>query len=195
MAITAAACLLTLAIFLFLPAFLALPLTAIIWLLAFMSLVFFRDPEREIGEGITSPADGKVSSIEKTGNGLRISIFMNVHNVHVNRSPSDGEIVSILHIPGKHLPAFDKDSSRNERVITRMSTTHGQMEITQIAGAFARRIVPYVKEGQKMKKGERIGLIRFGSRVDICLPPNSKVEVKKGDKVLAGVTTFARGER
>ncbi|MCU0799488.1 MAG: phosphatidylserine decarboxylase [Candidatus Thermoplasmatota archaeon] len=156
-------------------------------------LSFFRDPEREIGEGIVSPADGKVRKIWKVGSRTVISIFMNVHNVHVNRAPMEGTIRKIEHISGGFVPAFDKGSDRNERVKMTLSGGSGNFEVVQIAGTVARRIVPYRSVGDKLEKGERFGLIRFGSRVDIAfvLPGGYKVRIKEGDKVLAGSTTLA----
>lgn len=154
-------------------------------------LFFFRDPEREIcSEGLCSPADGTVQFVRKTDDGWHIAIFMNLHNVHVNRSPVDGLISEMQHIPGSHIPAFSKESERNERVIYRIITADGEIELIQIAGAVARRIVPYLKEGDRIKKGERIGLIRFGSRVDIYFS-GFRPLVKEGDRVKAGESPLA----
>jgi phosphatidylserine decarboxylase len=162
-------------------------------LFTFILLLFFRDPKRFIGEGIVSPADGRVSeSYVKNGRAF-VSIFMNVHNVHVNRAPLAGTVMEVRHIPGGYVPAFKKESEANERVITRLGTPRGAMIITQIAGTVARRIVPYLSAGDKVEKGDRIGLIRFGSRVDVgfTLPGNMELKVKEGDRVLAGSTTIA----
>ena len=147
-------------------------------------LFFFRDPEREIGEGIVAPADGKIMSVEKNN----VSTFMNLHNVHVNRAPFDGKIISVKHVSGRHVPAYKKELDSNEKVVIEMGTEIGAIKIVQIAGVFARRIVPYVKKGDVVKKGQRIGIIRFGSRVDIHLPKNIEIMVKKGENVLAGKT-------
>jgi phosphatidylserine decarboxylase len=118
---------------------------------------------------------------------------MNIYNVHVNRIPLDGTVKDIVHIHGIHLPAFKKESEKNERVITTIETKIGTIKIIQIAGTIARRIVPYIKKGDKLKKGEKIGIIRFGSRVDIFLPTNKikKINIKVGDIVKAGETTIA----
>lgn len=155
-------------------------------------LVFFRDPKRTINNGIVAVADGKITEIKDFEDYVKIIIFMNAHNVHVNRMPIDGKIIEIKHVLGKHIPAFFKDSERNERVNIKIECELGIIKIVQIAGIVARRIVPYIKEGDFLKKGERIGIIKFGSRVDLYLPKN-KVEmcVIKGDKVKAGETRIA----
>jgi len=161
-------------------------------------LLFFRDPERNIGKGIVAAADGKIREISsirdsEIGECTKISTFMNVNNVHVNRMPLDGTIKNIVHIPGAHLPAFKKESERNERVILTINTEIGIVKVIQIAGTLARRIVPYVKNGDKLKKGEKIGIIRLGSRVDIYIPSKKikTVHVKIGDAIKAGVNTIA----
>jgi len=161
-------------------------------------LLFFRDPERNIGKGIVASADGKIREIssiedEDIGECMNISTFMNVYNVHVNRMPLDGTIKNIVHLPGAHLPAFKKESERNERVIVTIDTEIGIVKVIQIAGTLARRIVPYVKKGDKLKKGEKIGIIRLGSRVDIYIPSKKikTVHVKIGDMIKAGVDTLA----
>ena len=151
---------------------------------------FFRDPERELGKGIISPADGVVTEVIQ-GPPFYVSIFMNVHNVHVNRMPVDGKVVSVEHISGGFVPAFNKDSDRNERFISSFSSEDGDFKIVQIAGTVARRILPYVKPGQELSRGERMGLIRLGSRVDLTMERDVSVKVKKGDRVLAGTTTLA----
>jgi phosphatidylserine decarboxylase len=152
-------------------------------------LVFFRDPERIIGDGVVAPADGKIMSVEENDS-IKVSTFMNLHNVHVNRAPFDGKIISIEHISGRHVPAYRKESDLNEKVVILMDTEIGRIKIVQIAGVFARRIVPYVKKGDVVMKGQRIGIIRFGSRVDLYLPKNIEIIVKKGENVLAGKTSI-----
>lgn len=154
-------------------------------------LQFFRDPERAAGDGIVSPADGVVTAVEQRPEGLFVSIFMNVYNVHVNRAPLDARVVALRHDPGRHLPAWHKDSPRNERVEWRLETDLGPVALTQIAGILARRIVPYLGEGDRVAKGERIGIIRLGSRVDLLLPSKCKATVALGESVRAGVTTVA----
>jgi len=154
-------------------------------------LFFFRDPERQVcSEGLCSPADGVVQFVRKTDDGWQIAIFMNLHNVHVNRSPVDGLISEMQHIPGSHIPAFSKESERNERVIYSIRTADGEIKLVQVAGAVARRIVPYLRKGDKVEKGERIGLIRFGSRVDIYFS-GFRPLVKEGDRVKAGESPLA----
>ena len=150
-------------------------------------LYFYRDPQRTIESGIVSPADGLVQRAEIKKGMVYFSIFMNVHNVHVNRSPLDGRVISIKHKSGGYLPAFSKDSDKNERLLTKIETSIGVMKVVQIAGVLVRRIVSYVKPNSEVEKGERIGLIHFGSRVDLSFESAGiDISVKKGDKVLAG---------
>ena len=170
----------------------------IFFLLTLFFIVFFRDPEREVGEGVVACADGKIREItslkdEDIGESIKVSTFMNVYNVHVNRMPFDGVIKDIKHVSGSYVPAFKKESERNERVIILVDTEVGILKIIQIAGTLARRIVLYIKNGDKVKKGEKIGMIRLGSRVDIYLPSKSikMVNVKVGDRVKAGCDTIA----
>ena len=170
----------------------------ILFLMTILFLVFFRDPERNIGKELVAPADGKIREISKIadddiGDCTKISTFMNLHNVHVNRMPFDGIIKDVVHIDGAHLPAFKKESERNERVIITANTDFGIIKIIQIAGTLARRIVPYVKSGDKIKKGDKIGLIRLGSRVDVYLPVKKikHITVKVNDRIKAGADTIA----
>ncbi|MEV1203033.1 phosphatidylserine decarboxylase [Microbispora rosea] len=153
-------------------------------------LWFFRDPERALGEGrLISPADGVVQSIDPWPDGrTRVAIFMSPLNVHVNRAPADGMITSVEHVPGGFVPAFNKDSDKNERVVWHFDTALGDIEMVQIAGAVARRIVPYLFAGAKVAQGERVGLIRFGSRVDLYLPEGIRPAVTVGTRTVAGVT-------
>jgi phosphatidylserine decarboxylase len=161
-------------------------------------VVFFRDPERIIGAGIVAVADGKIREIinihdTEIGECTRISTFMNIHNVHVNRMPLDGTIEKISRYKGAHLPAFKKESDSNERVVLLIKTDIGRIKIIQIAGTVARRIIPYVSEGEMVKKGGKIGLIRLGSRVDIYLP-TKKIKapvIQVNDKIKAGEDTIA----
>ncbi|ASU84422.1 phosphatidylserine decarboxylase family protein [Nocardiopsis gilva YIM 90087] len=151
---------------------------------------FFRDPDRSPANGrVLSSADGVVQSIDPQPDGrTRIAVFMNPLNVHVNRAPLAGVIKRVEHRPGGFRPAFDKDSERNERLIWTFETEIGEITVVQIAGAMVRRIVPYFTEGQKVEQGERIGLIRFGSRVDVYLPAGISPSVAIGQKVRAGET-------
>jgi len=167
-------------------------------LLTVFFLMFFRDPDRTIAKGIVACADGKIREIKKIkdkeiGDCIKISTFMNVNNVHVNRMPINGTIKDMVHKKGAHLPAFKKESECNERVILSIDTDIGIVRVVQIAGTLARRIVSYVKVGDKLKKGEKIGIIRLGSRVDVYLPSKKikKVCVKVGDRVKAGEDCLA----
>jgi len=164
-------------------------LSFIFFIITVFFLFFFRDPEREIGKGVVAPADGKIMGIEENDS-VRVSTFMNLHNVHVNRAPLDGKIIGVEHISGRHAPAYKKEANLNERVVIKMDTEIGIIRVVQIAGIFARRIVPYIKEGDAVRKGQRIGIIRFGSRVDLYLPKNIEITVKKGENVLSGKTNI-----
>lgn len=136
-------------------------------------LQFFRDPERSVADGIASPADGRVVAIDQVedpdvGAADRLAIFMSPADVHVNRSPVSGTVVSVTRRPGGYLPAFRKESERNERVETLLASPEfGTVKVIQIAGTVARRIVPYLEAGAAVQKGDRIGLIRLGSRCDL----------------------------
>lgn len=161
---------------------------------------FFRDPERTLPDdknALVSPADGKVIVIDhldsceyQDGPCIKISIFMNVFNVHVNRMPFDGEIEKVLYHPGKFMNAsFDKASVHNERNALVVKTANGaRYTVVQIAGLIARRIVNCAKVGEVLKKGSRYGMIQFGSRLDLYLPEDFQVAVKMGEKTTAGST-------
>jgi phosphatidylserine decarboxylase len=168
-------------------------LGALFLLVALGFLVFFRDPERAPAEGLASPADGVVTELrEEPDGGTTVVVFMNLHDVHVNRAPCDGRVRSRVHEPGAHLPAWSKDSERNERMTWELDTAHGPVRVVQVAGLVARRIVPYVEAGQHVAKGERLGIIRLGSRVDLTLPPGVEPAVRVGERVRAGSSTVAR---
>jgi phosphatidylserine decarboxylase len=156
-------------------------------------IFFFRDPERTIGDGVIAAADGKIRDIKQEKNLVLISTFMEVNNVHVNRMPLDGRITKMTHFPGYHLRAWKKESDLNERVIISIDTMIGKVTVIQLAGLIARRVYPYIKEGDVLKKGERIGIIRLGSRVDVLLPADKiqSIPVKIGDLVKAGEDTIA----
>jgi phosphatidylserine decarboxylase len=168
--------------------------------ITFFVVWFFRNPERYFQDEeklVISPADGKVIKIDDVeitgtiaGKYKKISIFMNVFNVHVNRAPYSGKIEAINYHQGEFLSAnLDKASMDNERNEVMIRTEDGRvLWAVQIAGLIARRIVCWLNVGTPVKKGERFGLIRFGSRVDIYLPEDSKISVKLGDKVKAGET-------
>lgn len=160
-------------------------------------VAFFRDPERVIPgdpNAITSPADGRVIKVEKIRDdrflktdALRICIFMNVFNVHVNRVVASGRVVDVIYNPGKFFNAsLDKASMHNEQNAVIMEAGGRKFVFNQIAGLIARRIVCYARAGMKYEKGQRFGLIRFGSRVDVYLPAGCSSAVKVGEKVRAG---------
>ena len=157
-------------------------------------LAFFRDPERRPGPGaVLAPADGVVTSVDRLADGrARICTFMRISDVHVNRAPSDGVVRDLAHHPGAHRPAFRKDSERNERMRWRIETARGEIEVVQIAGTVARRIVPYHEPGGRVTRGERIGLIRFGSRVDVLLPAGLEPTVRQGQRLRAGISPLTR---
>ena len=168
------------------------------FLISCLLIVFFRDPERSIGPGVVAVADGKIREITtmhdtEVGECIQISTFMNIHNVHVNRMPLDGTIEEITHYRGAHLPAFKKESEKNERVVLLIHTDIGWIKIVQIAGTLARRIVPYVSKGNAVKKGGKIGLIRLGSRVDLYLPTKriKPLAIQVTNKIKAGEDTIA----
>jgi phosphatidylserine decarboxylase len=162
-------------------------------------VIFFRDPERKIGDGFVAAADGTVTGIDQVqdpdvGSCFWIKTFMFIQNVHVNRSPIEGTVRRVVHASGGHRPAFSKDSVLNERVTIVIESPVGPVKVVEIAGTVARRIVPYVKEGDRLKKGDRIGLIRLGSRVDVYLPVSAvdAMVVRVRDRVKAGEDTLAR---
>lgn len=193
-AVPAAALLLSLLLFFWHPLW-ALPPVILIAALLALTVNFFRDPKRRIGPGVVSPADGVLMRAEVTARGAFFSIFMNIHDVHVNRAPWPGRVVEVVRIPGGHLAAYKKGAARNERLRMTIETSLGRMIVTQVVGMVARRIVPYVKAGRELRKGERIGMIRFGSRVDLFVPSEGLLlAVRKGDRVLAGTTTLAELE-
>jgi phosphatidylserine decarboxylase len=157
-----------------------------------LTAAFFRDPERQrAGDGLLAAADGRVVAVDRLGDGRwRVATYMGLRDVHVNRSPTDARVRSVEHRPGGHLPAFDKDSARNERLHWLLESESGELEVVQIAGVLARRIVPYCGCGDRVRRGERIGLIRFGSRVDVILPPGMEPVVRVGDRLRAGESSL-----
>jgi phosphatidylserine decarboxylase len=179
-----------------------------LWLAAFVLLLlalwvayFFRDPERTGERGptlIVSPADGKLIMITEVdepsfmkGRATRLSIFMNVFNVHVNRYPVDGVVRYVHYNKGKFFnAAAEKSSLENEQMSVGIETGGYRLLVRQIAGLIARRIVTYSKLGETVKQGDRMGIIRFGSRVDVFLPAGSTVRAKVGDITVAGVTVL-----
>ena len=184
-------------------AILTFTISAIILLIVTLFVAyFFRNPERltpDREEAVISPADGKIIKVERVscadllqGEFLKISIFMNIFNVHVNRIPYSGVVKRIRYSPGRFISAhLDKASDLNEHNAILITTAGGQDILTvQIAGLIARRIVCWLKEGMSVKKGERFGLIRFGSRLDVYLPLSTVIAVKIGDIVKAGETVI-----
>jgi phosphatidylserine decarboxylase len=171
--------------------------------LAVLIGAFFRDPERAVPSAtglVVAPADGKVVMVETTPDGhyagagrTQISIFLSILDVHVNRTPVAGRIAGADYHPGSFLPAFnDKASLRNEQNRIAVDSEHGLIGLTQIAGIVARRIVFRPTVGDHLDRGERLGLIRFGSRVDVFLPPDAELDVAVGDRVRGGTSTLAR---
>ena len=158
-------------------------------LAGFVFMIFFhRDPDRlPHGEGMVSPADGRI--IQATLE--RITVFMGPSDVHVNRAPMDGTVRSIEYRKGTHLPAFLNQASHNQQNRIKIETVDGDLELRQITGTIVREIVCYVRPGDHVLRGERIGMIRFGSRVEVSLPKGYKVQVELGDKVRAGETVVA----
>jgi phosphatidylserine decarboxylase len=177
----------------------SLVLVAIPVLLAIFFLWFFRDPERIIPQGpgvIVSPADGKVTEIisimTPAGARTRISVFLNVFNVHVNRSPIEGVLSEVTYKKGEYLNAMNPASAaRNEQNLVVVQGERATVEFKQIAGLLARRIVFNYKPGDHVERGQRVGLIKFGSRVDIVVPADAVVRVKLGDKVEGGASILA----
>jgi phosphatidylserine decarboxylase len=173
------------------------PLSAIPLFVALLLVWFFRDPERPVADGVASPADGKVLfhdpvEDDDVGPADRLVIFMSPNDVHVNRIPLTGDVISVTHRPGGHIPAFSKESERNERVETILATEIGRVKVVQIAGAVARRIVPYIAPGQHVEKGQRMGLIRLGSRCDLLVPRGSVTwQVQPGQHVKGAATQIA----
>lgn len=178
------------------------PLAALAWLLAVLVLQFFRDPTRALPDGdglVLCPADGRVIALGPVHDpylgrtALRISIFMNIFNVHSNRAPVAGQILKRWYQPGTFVnAALDKASESNERNALWIRTAEGaDVVVVQIAGLVARRILCYVDVGGRVGRGERYGFIRFGSRVDVYLPENATVRVALGDKVHGGADVAA----
>jgi phosphatidylserine decarboxylase len=170
-----------------------------LFLLALFCLYFFRDPERVVPDGAVavSPADGRVVSVKADGPGrTRVSIFLNIFDVHVNRTPIGGRISDVEYHTGKFLVASREGASaENEQNIVTVEGDGTRVVFTQIAGLIARRIVCWKKKGDVVGAGERIGLIKFGSRVDVFFGPEWDVAVNVGDRVSAGSSIIARRKR
>jgi len=159
-------------------------------------MLFFRDPERKVPSGdnlIVSPADGKVVNIENNNDMKVVSIFLSVFDIHINRIPVAGVIRRLKYKKGKFKAAFNKEASDiNERFEIEIKTDKGNVIVHQIAGVLARRVVCHLQEGQAVKTGDRFGLIRFGSRVDLFLPLSTELEVAKGQRVKGASTIIGR---
>ncbi len=179
----------------------SIPLAVLFFAATLFLLQFFRDPDRKPqggAETIVSPADGTVLSVTEApeapaGARRRLSIFMSVFNCHVNRAPADGRLSDYAYVRGRKAAAFaEKASIENEQNRITLSTERGSLTFKQIAGALARRIVFYPRVGDEVRRGERIGLIKFGSRVDLFLPDDADVLVERGQKLKAGQSAIAR---
>ena len=173
-----------------------------LWIIFVFVLQFFRDPPREIPQeagAVLSACDGRVIKVERAQDvyagreAVLVSVFMNVFNVHSNRSPTDGTVEKVQYFPGKFVNAdLDKASAENERNAVVLKTADVQtVTFVQVAGLIARRILCYVKAGDQLAHGQRYGFIRFGSRVDVYLPLDATVKVSIGDKVSATSTILA----
>ncbi len=172
-----------------------------LWLVAVFVIQFFRDPPREVPQqanAVLAPADGRIVKVEKARDPyterdtLLISVFMNVFNVHSNRSPVDGVVERVDYSPGKFINAdLDKASTENERSAMVLQLDGERITVVQVAGLIARRILCYVKAGDRLARGQRYGFIRFGSRVDVYLPLTARPRVAVGDRVAATSTILA----
>src|SRR6266852_2858679 len=179
---------------------LSLTIGAVLIFLALFVFYFFRNPDRKIPMEpgvVVSPADGRVVVVKDEENagrpGKRISIFLAIWNVHVNRSPAAGTIAKLEYKPGKFLAAWaEKASLENEQNVFTLSSEYGEIVFKQIAGWVARRVVSWKKSGDQVGRGELVGLVRFGSRVDLWLPEGAEIAVKVGDSVKGGSSVVAR---
>lgn len=155
---------------------------------------FFRDPERSIPEDprvIVSPADGKVIRLDREGEGSKLSIFLSLFDVHINRAPIDGTLIQRDHKPGKFKVAYDERASVENEQLTITIAGERKLTFSLVAGMIARRIRVWTSKGSQVRKGDKIGLIRFGSRVDMLLPPECEIVVGKGDRVYGGSSVIA----
>ncbi len=169
-------------------------IAVVVAILVLFVAFFFRDPERPISPDpsvIVSPADGRIVRIEKDGAGNRISIFLSIFNVHVNRSPLAGEVIDVRYKRGRFRAAFNHLASvENEKNTLTIKGDEVTVVCSQIAGLVARRIVCWKSPGNRVRKGDRIGLIRFGSRVDLTVPERVTIAVRIGDRVKGGSSTI-----
>jgi len=173
---------------------LALPFAAA----AMASAGFYRDPERAIPSvvgGLLAPADGRVLSVEDAvdpfvGPAVRVAIFLSPLDVHINRSPMDAVVMATVYTPGGFAAAYDPSAEANERCAIRLQNDHARVTVVQIAGVVARRIVCRVGSGDKLLAGDRLGMIRFGSRTDCYMPRGTEVTVRVGERVTGGTTVI-----
>ncbi len=184
-----------------------LPWGAAIAVVGFLLLLFFRVPRRRVTAGeqvVLAPADGLVTKVDRIedpsvaeGELLRIATFLSVFDVHVQRAPVSGEVVQVSSRPGRKIAAFKEDADRvNESRLTVLERPNGdRVGVRQIAGLVARRVVGYLEKGQKVERGELMGLIKFGSRVDLFLPPSYRIKIQRGDRVHGGLTEVAEAVR
>ena len=176
------------------------PLFILSLILLIFTFYFFRDPERVVPIGddiLVSPADGLITNITETKEGkktyVKVSIFLSIFNVHIQRLPISGEVTKVDYIEGKFINAtLDKASDENERLKITIKNGNNLIYVTQIAGLIARRIVNYVKPNEKINQGDRYGIIKFGSRVDIEFPNNFKLLVNEGQQCIGGETIIAQ---
>ena len=179
------------------------PLFILSLILLIFTFYFFRDPERVVPIGddiLVSPADGLITNITETKEGkktyIKVSIFLSIFNVHIQRLPITGEVTKVDYIEGKFINAtLDKASDENERLKITIKNGNNLIYVTQIAGLIARRIVNYVKPNENINQGDRYGIIKFGSRVDIEFPNNFKLLVNEGQQCIGGETIIAQDNK
>ncbi|MEM7248688.1 MAG: phosphatidylserine decarboxylase [Acidobacteriota bacterium] len=173
------------------------------WLVAVPALVltgylsfFFRDPDRTTPEGdglVIAPGDGRVLSVDAEGEHAHLSIFLGLLDVHVNRAPCSGRVVDVEHLRGEYLAAFRADAGeRNEQCRVTIRTGAGDVTMQQVVGLAARRVEFWPEEGSDIQAGERVGIMKFGSRIDLQLPAGTSFEVGEGDRLCAGETVLGR---
>ncbi len=173
----------------------------LLWVLAGLALVFFRDPVRrppQDREAVVAPADGKIVSIRELASdehvgaqALQISIFLSIFSVHVQRVPADARVSATHYRAGKFLAAFRADASeKNEHAVTHLTSDKGKFAVRQIAGAVARRVICYMEPDREVRRGDRLGYIRFGSRVELVVPADFRLAVSLGQRVKGGVSVM-----
>ncbi|MBD3169843.1 MAG: phosphatidylserine decarboxylase family protein [candidate division Zixibacteria bacterium] len=177
--------------------FILLYLAFALFVLSLLLLLFFRDPERKIPEGddiIVSPVDGKVINTEENpGHGKKLSIFLSIFDVHINRMPISGKVVDIRKKRGAYLPAYkEKAEKENSAIETDVQTPYGLVTVRQVVGILARRLVNRLNIGDEVVKGQRFGLMRFGSRLDLILPENTRLQTSSGRRVRGGSQVIGR---